>query len=99
MAAITAADYAYEVLSSSLFGVYTILVPSLGILIIGIVMLKGIFGKATACLGIATGILGVISVIGPFFVPALGMVAVITSVLTLVWLIFTGGKLLQLDRQ
>lgn len=99
MAVITAADYAYEVLSSTLFGVYTILVPGLGILIIGAVMRKGVFSKVTAYLGIATGILGIISVVGPFFLPALGMVAVITSVLTLLWLILAGVRLLQCAKQ
>jgi hypothetical protein len=94
---IGAANYAFEVLSGTLFGVYTILVPSLGILIIGIIQ-KEVFGIVTAYLGIITGIMGIISVVGPFFIPSLGMAAVITSVLTLVWLLFVGFKLLKLSR-
>lgn len=97
-AVVTAAASAFEVLSSGLFGVYTILVPSLGILLLGIVMRKGVFGRLTACLGIATGILGIVSAVGPFFVPSLGMAAVATSVLTLVWVFLVGCKLLQLSR-
>jgi hypothetical protein len=62
-----AANYASTVLSSSLLGVYAILIPSLGILTISIVMLKGTFSKAAAYLGVVTGMLGVISVIGPLF--------------------------------
>ncbi len=99
MTLVMAATYAYEVLSSKLFGVYTILVPSLGILIIGTVMLKSVFGKTAGFLGIATGIMGIISVIGPFFVSFLGMAAVITSVLTLVWLFLVGSKLLQFSKR
>jgi len=96
LTAAAAANYAFEVLSGKLFGVYTILVPSLGILILGSVM-KDVFGAAAAYLGIATGVMGIISVIGPFFVPSLGMAAVVTSVLTLVWLLFVGRRLLKLS--
>jgi hypothetical protein len=95
---VAAANYAADVLSSRLFGVYTILVPGLGILIIGLVMLKGVFGKVTAWLGVITGILGIISVVGPFFIPALGMMAIVTSVLTTVWVFFAGFKLLKLSQ-
>ena len=99
MAFVAAANYAYGVLSSSLFAVYAILVPALGISIIGLVMLKGTFSKVTAYLGVVTGILGIISVVGPFFLTALGMVAIITSVLTTVWVLFVGFKLLKLSKQ
>ncbi len=94
-ALVTAATYAFEVLSSTLFGVYTILIPSLGILAFGVVMRKSIFGKSAGILGIVTGIMGIVSVAGPFFVPILGMAAVLTSVLTLIWLIMIGCKLLR----
>ena len=99
MAFVAAANYAYGVLSSSLFAVYAILVPALGISIIGLVMLKGTFSKVTAYLGVVTGILGIISVVGPFFLTALGMVAIITSVLTTVWVLLVGIKLLKLSKQ
>jgi hypothetical protein len=99
LAFVAAANYAYGVLSSSLFAVYAILVPALGISIIGLVMLNGPFSKITAYLGIVTGILGIISVAGPFFFTALGMVAIITSVLTTVWVLFVGFKLLKLSKQ
>jgi len=93
---LAAAAYAHSVLSSGLFAVYAVLVPSLGILFIGFVMLKGNFGKTAAYLGIATGILGIISVIGPFIVSALGVLVIATSVLTTVWVILSGYKLLRL---
>ena len=98
VALVASANYAFEVLSSSLFAIYAILVPALGILIIGWVMLKGAFSKITAWLGIATGILGIISVAGPFFISALGMAAILTSVLTTVWVFLAGFQLLRLGR-
>jgi hypothetical protein len=54
---VAAAQYASAVLESSLEGVYSILILSLGILVIGLVMLKGIFRKSTAYLGLVIGIL------------------------------------------
>ena len=96
MAFIAPANYAYEVLSSRLFAVYAILVPALGIFIIGFVMLKGAFHRPTAYLGVATGILGIIAVVGPFFIAALGMTVIITSILTTLWVFLVGYKLLTL---
>ena len=58
-------------------------------------MLKSAFGRVAGYLGIATGILGVISVIGPVFVEAAKTVAVATSILTTVWVRLVGYKLLS----
>jgi hypothetical protein len=99
MAFVWAANYAYGVLSSNLFAVYAILVPALGISIIGLVMLKGTFSKVASYLGIVTGILGIISVVGPFFFTALSMIAIITSVFTTVWVLFVGVQLLKISQQ
>jgi hypothetical protein len=96
---VAGANYASAVLSSSLLGVYAILIPSLGILTISIVMLKGTFSKATAYLGVVTGILGVASVVGPLFISTLSLVVIITSVLTTVWLFLVGYRLLKLSHQ
>ena len=71
----------------------------MGISIIGLVMLKGTFSKVTAYLGIVTGILGIISVLGPFFFTGLGMIVIITSILTTIWVLFVGFKLLKLSQQ
>jgi hypothetical protein len=96
---VTAAVYPSEVLESSLFGVYAILVPSIGILITGLVMLKGIFNKITAYFGIGTGIAGIIAVAGPFVVSSLGVAAIIASVLTTVWVMLAGYRLYRLGQQ
>ncbi len=95
---VAAASGASAVLTSGLLGVYAILVPSLGYLTIGLVMLKGAFGKMPACLGVASGILGIISVIGPFFVRALGLAVVLSSALITVWAFLVGYQLYRLGR-
>lgn len=90
------ASYAATVLDSIVFTVYAILVPSLGILVTGIVMLKGAFNKVTAYSGVGSGVLGVIAVVGPFFVSSLGIFAVFSSVLTTVWVLLAGMRLYRL---
>lgn len=97
-AAVAAAIYPAAVLDSSLLGVYIILVPGIGILIASLVMLRGLFNKATAYVGVATGILAVVSVAGPFFVSALGMTAILASVFTTVWLLLGGARLVRLSQ-
>jgi len=94
---IAAASYADAVLPYSL-SVYSILVLSFGIFLITLVMLKGVFNKSTAYLGLATGILGIVSVVGAFFVSALGTAIILTSVLTIVWLLFAGYRLYRLGQ-
>lgn len=95
---VAAADYAAAVLPFSL-AVYSILVLSIAILMIGIVMLKGPFGKGTAYLGVVTGVLGVVSVVGPSLVSALSVAIIITSALTTVWVLFVGYRLLRLGQR
>jgi hypothetical protein len=99
VAAITAAEYPTAVLESSLLFVYNTLVLAVGILLTGLVMLKGVFSKSAAYLGIATGILGIVSVVGPFFVQALSATIIVTSVLTTVWTWLVGYRLFTLGRR
>ena len=96
---ITAAIYPSEVLESNLLFVYNTLTLSIGILITGLVMLKGIFSKSVAYLGMATGILGIVAVVGPFFVNSLSVTIIIASVLTTVWILFVGYRLYRLGQQ
>jgi hypothetical protein len=95
---VAAATYAAAVLDSSLFAVYAILVPALGILAISIVMLRGSFGRATAWVGVLTGILGIGAVVGPLVASALGTLAILASVLTLIWVALAGYRLLGMSR-
>jgi hypothetical protein len=98
-AAVAAAVYPSAVLESRLLFVYNSLTLALGILMTGFVMLTGIFSRWTAYLGLATGILGIISVAGPYLVSALGMTIILTSILTTVWVLVVGYRLCGLGRE
>jgi hypothetical protein len=94
---VAAATYPTAVLSSTLFAVYAILVPGLGILALGFVMLRATaFGRLAGSLGIATGLLAIVAVIGGAIVDGLGTLAILTSVLTTVWVLVSGIRLLRL---
>src|SRR2546425_1428862 len=88
----------FRSLESTLLGVYAILVPGVGILITSVVMLRGIFSKTTAYLGLVAGILAIVSVVGPFLVRSLGAAVVVSSVITTVWLLLVGYRLYRLGR-
>jgi hypothetical protein len=63
----------------------------------GLVMLKSAFGKTTAYVGVLTGVLGVVSVAGPFILPALTSAIIFASVLTTLWILLVGFRLLRRD--
>jgi hypothetical protein len=88
-----AAMYPVSVLDSTLWAVYAIAVPGLGILAIAIAMLRAGFSPAGAWVGIATGVLAVASVAGSLVVSGLGVLAIPTSVLTLTWFAIVGVRL------
>jgi hypothetical protein len=96
---VAAAIYPSAVLESSLLFVHNTLTLSVGILMTGFVMLKGIFSKSTAYLGLVTGILGIVSVAGSFFVSSLSAIIIIASALTTVWVLFVGYRLYRLSQQ
>jgi len=95
---VAAASYAMGILNSTLLGVYMIVIPALGTLLIGLVMRKGIFSKTTAYLGVATGILGVVSVVGPLFVSALSPTIMLTALFSTVWFFLVGYRLYKLGQ-
>jgi hypothetical protein len=94
-----AANVPAAILGSGLFAVYAILVPSVAILVLGWVMRRGSFGQGTAYLGVLTGILGIVAVLGPYLLPPLGAVVILTSILTALWVLLVGIRLLQQSRQ
>lgn len=98
-AAVSAANGPSGVLTSGFFGVYAILVPSVGILMIGLVRLKGTFSRRTAYVGVLTGTAGIVAVVGPQFWSPLGAAAILSSVLTTVWVLFVGYRLFRLGQQ
>lgn len=99
LAAIAAAYYPTAVLESDLLFVYNTLTLSVGILLTGLVMLRGIFGRITAYLGVATGVIGIIAVVGPLLVSALDVTVILASALTTIWALFVGYGLYRLGRQ
>ena len=93
---VATAGYPTVILDSSLLGAYIILVPGLGALVIGLVMLRSTFGRLAAWLGVFTGVAGVVAVLGPLISEPLGTIAVLAAVLTLIWLFVVGLRLLRL---
>jgi hypothetical protein len=94
-----AAEYASAVLASTLEAVYSIVTLSIGILVAGLVLLRGgPFGRTTAWLGVLTGIVAIASVVSSLFAPGLGVTIIVGSTLTIVWLLLVGARLLQLGR-
>jgi hypothetical protein len=92
---VAAANYASAVLAAPTEVFYAIVDLSLGILIIGFVMLKakGIFSKHTAYLGLATGVLGIVSGTG-FFVTI-----IMNALLATVWVLFVGYRFYRLSQR
>jgi Domain of unknown function (DUF4386) len=90
------AGYPKAILDSSLLGAYIILVPGLGVLVLGLVMLRSTFGRTAAWLGVVTGVSGIVAVFGRFIYEPLGTVAILTAVLTLLWFLLVGLRLLRL---
>jgi hypothetical protein len=92
-----AAGYPSAMLESPLLGAYAILIPSLGILLIGLIMIKGIFNKTTAYLALAVGITGIVFM-GSYITDALYAMRIVNALLATVWYLFVGFKLYKLGR-
>jgi len=90
---VAAANYASAVLASPLEIVYAIVTLSFGILIIGFVMLRGVFTKITAYLGLATGILGIVSLTG------LSVAIIMNALFATAWILVVGYRLCRLARE
>lgn len=89
---VAAATLASAVLKSPLAAVWAIGTLSLGLLIIGFVMLKGVFSKLTAYIGILTGILGIVAVAG------VSIAVILNAAFATVWLFFIGYRLYRLSQ-
>jgi len=90
---VAAANYASAILTCPLEVVYAIVTLSSGILVTGLVMLRGPFSKITACLCLATGLLGIASLTGlsPFIIG--------NALFATVWLFFVGYRLCRLAQE
>ena len=97
---VTTASYPFAVLDShQLLGVYTILITGIGIFMIGLVMLKGVFNKITAWLALVSSSLTTVSVVGTPFISALSVTIIIGSALIGVWVFFVAYRLYRLGQQ
>ncbi|MGA2572381.1 MAG: hypothetical protein ABSF23_17885 [Terracidiphilus sp.] len=90
---LAAAEYASAVLATPLEIVYAIVTLSIGILLTGIVMLKATFSRIAAWLGLATGVLGLLSLTGSY------LAIMGNALFATVWLFFVGFRLIRLARQ
>jgi hypothetical protein len=90
---VAAANYASAMLTSPLEIVYAIVTLSSGILVTGFVMLRGAFNKITAYLGMATGILGIVSLTG------LSLTIIGNALFATAWLFFVGYRLYRLAQE
>jgi hypothetical protein len=95
---VAAAGYPSALLVSPLLGAYAILIPSLGIFLTGLVMLRGIFNKTTAYLALAVGITGIVFM-GSYITGSLGLFRIINALLATVWYLFVGFRLHKLGHQ
>ena len=95
---IAAGGYPSATLDSPLLGTYAMLIPSLGVLLTGLVMLRGIFNKTTAYLALAAGIAGIVFM-GSYIAGALYVFRIINALLATVWYLFVGYRLYRLGQQ
>jgi hypothetical protein len=87
---VAAATYVSAVLESPLARVWAIGTLSLACLVIGIVMLKSVFSKLTAYVGILTGIFGLAAVAG------VHIAIILNAVAATIWLFLVGHRLYRL---
>src|SRR3989475_2876537 len=90
---LAAANYASAILASRLEIVYAIVTLSFAILVIGFVMLGGVFNKITAYLGLATGILGIVSLAG------LTLTIIMNALFATAWILVVGYRLCRLAQE
>jgi hypothetical protein len=93
----TGAAYASAMMNSPVAGTYAVLIPSLGVLFAGLVMLKGVFSKATAYVAVLTGLTGILWM-GSFFIDGLDVIRYINAMLAMVFYLLAGVRLYKLGR-
>jgi hypothetical protein len=93
-----AAAYPSAMLASPLAHVYANVIPALGVLFAGVVMLKGVFNKATAYLALAMGLAGILY-LGSIFVDGLAVFAIVAALLATFFYLLVGVRLYRLGRE
>jgi len=92
-----AAASASAMLASPLLGMYAILIPSLGVLFAGLVMLKGVFTRATAYVALAVGLTGILFM-GSYIIDGLAVLRYINALLAAVFYLLAGYRLYKLGK-
>ena len=90
---LAAAEYAASIYATPLLTFYIIVIPSLGVLLASIAMIKAGFGKVSAFTGIITGVFGILSLTG--FFPLIMANALGTTL----WYFLVGARLVRLARE
>lgn len=97
-AAVSAAASPSAVLDSILPGIYSIGIPSLGILFASLVMLKGTFSKNAGYVGLAVAVTGTVAITDPFL-GAWGQIHIVNALLATIWWLLVGYRLYKLGQQ
>jgi Domain of unknown function (DUF4386) len=92
-ATVAAATYASSVMSSKLEIVYSIVDLSFGILLISMVMLKSIFPKGIAWVGIVAAIFGLVAIVG------WNVAVMMNALLATIWILLVGFRLFQIPKK
>ena len=93
---VAAADYALATIPIATF--FSYMVSSLGLLITSLVMLKGVFNRPTALLGIVASIEGIVGSFYVFF-PALAGLLVPSLITFGLWALFAGTRLYKFGKR
>jgi hypothetical protein len=96
-ALVAAAAYPAAILQSPIPATYSIVVPALGALFVGVVMLKGVFSRLTAYLALGMGAVGILY-IGSFFIEGLAALRYATGLLAVPFYLLAGVRLYRLGR-
>ena len=94
-ALVAGAAYASAMLASPLAHIYANVIPALGVLFAGLVMLKGVFSKATAYLALAMGLAGILY-LGSIFIDSLAVFAIVAALLGMFFYLLAGIRLYKL---
>jgi len=96
-ALVAAAAYPAAILQSPILGTCAIVIPALGALFVGIVMLNGVFSRVTAYLALGMGAVGILY-IGSFFIDDLAALRYATGLLAIPFYLLAGIRLYRLGR-
>jgi hypothetical protein len=94
-AMVAAAAYPSVIVASPLAATYSIVIPALGALFVGLVMLRGVFGRTIAYLALAMGVVGILYV-GSFFIESLAALRYLTGLLAAPFYLLAGVRLYKL---